>query len=199
MAIALDTISSSTPNSAWCRTIEEDPGTLAISVTPLGDTETILQPYLAKTVSNPSWMADLMGRCGITHHPNAPEGTASADVCGLPAKRAIAAIHELTTLDQGWDGRNAVPVLAGVAASAIGFVRQLPPDQLEGMRSVPFADGRIQLEWDKEQRSLEIEFSSSSEVHYLKWDPDYGIEDEGRVSPVAFVNLNGLVNWFFHG
>jgi hypothetical protein len=146
-----------------------------------------------------SWYADLSGQCGRTHRQLRGEVTSESAVQDVLTRRAVLAIQELTRLERGWDGRHAVPVEESVAESAIAFVRQLRSGQLGTMRSVPFADGRLQLEWDRGERSLELEFANASDAHYLKWDPSEGIEEEGSVSPIRFPALNGLVSWFFNG
>lgn len=200
MALTLDTHTSNTPHSAWCSPAEEHSVTRAIATSPFGKGRSLAKDYLLLTaVEQQGWTADLSKLSGVTRNTQSALGTSAADPQGVPAKRAAAAIDQLTKLEEGWDGRKAVPVASGVAAAAIAFVRQIPPEQLQGMQSVPFTDGRLQLEWDRGERSLEIEFSSPLEVHYLKWDPANGIEDEGKVSPIAHSSLNGLVNWFFYG
>ena len=59
--------------------------------------------------------------------------------------------------------------------------------------------GRLQLEWHSGERSLELEFESPSQVHYLQWDPSEGIEEED-VLPLAQKDENhSLIQWFVAG
>lgn len=147
-----------------------------------------------------SVIARLADQSKETYRQSSSKGLTSEPASqGFFRASAVSAIEELTCLDRGWDGRRAVPVDRAVAKLAISFVRELQPYQLRTMRSVPFADGRMQLEWDLGERSLEIEFTQASEAHYLKWDPPKSVEEEGTVSPFDFIALKKLVDWFFYG
>lgn len=118
---------------------------------------------------------------------------------GNPRATAILSILELTRLPNGWDGRNGKPVQDLVAQEAIEFLSQLPKSYVHSVHCVPFTDGKMQLEWDLDERSLEIEFAAPSLRHYLKWDPRLGVKEEGSDERVGYSGLNELVDWFYNG
>ena len=56
--------------------------------------------------------------------------------------------------------------------------------------------GRLQLEWHRGRRSLELEIEDPTLVHYLKYDADHGIEEEATLPIGETSAMIGLVRWF---
>jgi hypothetical protein len=56
--------------------------------------------------------------------------------------------------------------------------------------------GRLQFEWHRGNRSLELDFETKDKLHYLKWDSDLGIEDEDVISVSDVCGIHGLLRWF---
>jgi hypothetical protein len=58
------------------------------------------------------------------------------------------------------------------------------------------AKGNLQFEWHEGPRTLELEFENASTVHYLKWHPEEGLEDEGLFSLEEIDRALELIRWF---
>lgn len=56
--------------------------------------------------------------------------------------------------------------------------------------------GRVQLEWHRGRRSLELEFETPTTVHFLKWDPDAGVEEEDVLPATQTKELHDLLSWY---
>jgi len=56
--------------------------------------------------------------------------------------------------------------------------------------------GRLQFEWHRGDRSLELEFETSDRLHYLKWDSDTNIEEENVISVSDTDTIHSLLRWF---
>ena len=61
---------------------------------------------------------------------------------------------------------------------------------------VPMAKGNLQFEWHEGPRSLELEIESPDQIHYLKWYPEEGIEEEGFLSIRDITSAEILIRWF---
>src|SRR4051794_29266174 len=96
--------------------------------------------------------------------------------------RVLAQLDEVAYLSPSWDGADAPPPRADILAAVRQWVGQLPDRAAFGPRVpavVPLASGCVQLEWHGEgRRVLELEFEEPDRIHYLRWDPDRGIEEE---------------------
>jgi hypothetical protein len=81
---------------------------------------------------------------------------------------------------------------------AVRVVRSLPVDLQKVPMVVPMSEGRLQLEWHDGPKTLEIEFASADEIHYLKWDSSAGIEEEDilHVDAETPNTIATLITWF---
>lgn len=118
---------------------------------------------------------------------------------GLPAldKRAVCRLlDELRAFKPSWDGYGAAPLDPRNLDAARRFIESLPDGAAPQPMVVPMTRGRVQLEWHRGNRSLELEFETPTTIHYLQWDSDQGIETEDVVAADRVDALMGLVDWF---
>lgn len=115
------------------------------------------------------------------------------------AAGTISEIDELKQLGSNWNGYGAAPIDASIIEAARQLVGSFPPDLVVPPQVVPMTRGRLQLEWHRGSRSLELEFESADEIHYLKWDSETG-EQEEEIIPVAeHDRAVDLIRWFMAG
>jgi hypothetical protein len=113
-------------------------------------------------------------------------------------------LNRLATLRPGWDGEAAPPICRRILLAAREFVSRLPgriKDSVPVPAVVPMARGayrpsNLQFEWDDGQRSLELEIETPSTIHYLKWAPDEGVEEENFFDIHDSEHALALVRWF---
>ena len=77
---------------------------------------------------------------------------------------------ELTKLEKGWDGYNAVPVKIDNANFAMSIIDQLVNPQIYRPSIIPGYNGTVQIEWCENNYELEIEITKSDEVEVLLTD-----------------------------
>ena len=104
-------------------------------------------------------------------------------------------IEALRSLETGWNGYGAGPIDPGAIEAAKRFAAAIPGEVAEP-QVVPMTWGRLQLEWHRGNRSLELEFETPTAVHYLKFDPDRGVEEEDILAADDTGRLIGLLDWF---
>lgn len=61
------------------------------------------------------------------------------------------------------------------------------------------AKGNLQFEWHDGPRSLELEIEDPQTVHYLKWHPEEGVEEEGFFEMQCIDQAEALIRWFRRG
>jgi hypothetical protein len=125
-----------------------------------------------------------------TAHPR------SAAAARLDKAQALGALEALKGLPPDWNGYGAIPIDRGVIGAAEDFIRSLPGDIATTPTVVPMTRGRLQFEWHRGNRSLELEFESSDRLHYLKWDSDAGVEQEEILSAGDTGAVLALLRWF---
>jgi hypothetical protein len=116
-------------------------------------------------------------------------------------------LDEVARLRPGWDGAGAPPLRADILAPVRQWVNRLPDRAAVGPGGpairpavVPLASGRLQLEWHGTgRRILELEFEEPDRVHYLKWDPDRGIEEEDAYPASDLDRSLALIDWINDG
>lgn len=108
----------------------------------------------------------------------------------------VGRLDRLSALPPGWDGYGAAPIDSGSLADALGAARILARGLGPTPAVVPMSRGRLQFEWHRGGRSLELEFGGGGEIRYLKWDPAAGVEDEGVVPPSDPTRILDLTEWF---
>jgi len=115
-------------------------------------------------------------------------------------KTAVSAeIAELKCLNNGWDGYGAPPINREIIAAACRLIRNLPESLAYRPRVVPMSTGNLQLEWHAGQKLLELEFESAQAVHFLQWDPDRDVEEEGVFPVTDEEKAVELIQWFMSG
>ena len=68
-----------------------------------------------------------------------------------------------------------------------------PPDV------VPMRKGNLQFEWHNGSKTLELEIEDPRTIHYLKWHPEAGVEQED-VCGLSDINaVARLIEWFAKG
>ncbi len=108
----------------------------------------------------------------------------------------LRALEGLAALPPNWSGYGASPIDRGVIETAKAFITVSPSGQIGSPKVVPMTRGRLQLEWHRGNRSLELEFESTDRVHYLKWDSDTGIEEEDVIPVIDVGRIHALLRWF---
>jgi hypothetical protein len=91
-------------------------------------------------------------------------------------------IEQLARLPHDWNGYGTDRAALDVIEAASRFIDHLPPDAISTPQVVPMTRGRLQFEWHRGNRSLELEFETPTFVHYLKYDPDQAMEEEATLS-----------------
>ena len=121
----------------------------------------------------------------------------AANTCA--AERLAARLSELSLLEANWDGYGAEPLSREILAAAAEFARWLSGSSSpcgESPTITPMTGGRVQFEWHRGQRSLELEFESPTEIHYLQWDSETGVENEDVIPAADREALGALIRWF---
>jgi hypothetical protein len=118
------------------------------------------------------------------------------DTQPLDKGAVLRSLQELRDFKANWDGYGAVPLDPRNLDAAQRFIEYLPDDAAPTPKVVPMTRGRVQLEWHRGNRSLELEFENPSTIHYLQWDSDQAIETEDIVSSDRYNVLKGLLSWF---
>jgi hypothetical protein len=113
---------------------------------------------------------------------------------GKPA--TLGRIEELALLPHDWNGDGADPIDPKVIEAASRFINLLPPDAISTPQVVPRTQGRLQFEWHRGNRSLELEFESPTLIHFLKFDPDRESEEEATLPVEETSRLLELLHWF---
>ena len=108
----------------------------------------------------------------------------------------IVELERLKDLPAGWDRAHAERIDPQIIDTAQEFVRWLPDALPRLPQVVPMTRSRLQLEWHHIGRSLEIEFESPTQVHFLKWDPRDGTEQEDVLPVSDRERICELIQWF---
>lgn len=112
-------------------------------------------------------------------------------------KQAIyRSLEQLRTFKPNWDGYGAAPPDPRNLDAVRRFIEALPDRAAPQPMVVPMTRGRVQIEWHRGNRSLELEFETPTTVHYLQWDSDQGIEAEDVIPIDQADALKRLLNWF---
>lgn len=108
-------------------------------------------------------------------------------------------LDRIASLPENWDGEGAKPVDPAIVEAAWSFIERLPAHIASTPAVVPSADGYLQFEWNDGPRSLELEVETPSTIHYLKWRPEKGIEEEGIFDIQDDWRAVSLIRWFTRG
>jgi predicted DNA-binding antitoxin AbrB/MazE fold protein len=105
-------------------------------------------------------------------------------------------IDRLAALGPNWDGYGAGALDRAILDAARRFVAGLATDLAAQPLVVPMSNGALQFEWHKGQRILELEIEDPETIHYLKWDPAEGIQEEDVFALKDVEKANRLIHWF---
>jgi hypothetical protein len=107
-----------------------------------------------------------------------------------------ARLDQVAALPPNWDGYNAAPVdpvlvqtIREWGAAMPGWAFAPPP------AVVPLSSGAVQLEWRTGSKLLELEFESPGFIHFLRWDPASGVEEEDSFPTTDRTRAEALVAW----
>lgn len=109
---------------------------------------------------------------------------------------AHASLNKLRELQRDWNGYEAAPIDPEIIASAGKFINDFGVEFQGAPQVVPMTKGRLQFEWHRGSRSLEIELEDPRTIHYLKWDGNLGIEEEDVIDVVNESAITDLLRWF---
>ena len=108
-------------------------------------------------------------------------------------------LRRLALLRENWDLEGARSIDPEIIDAATGFVSTLP-DNLKSHVAmpevVPMRKGNLQFEWHDGPRTLELEIEDARTIHYLKWHPEAGIEEEDVCSISDMDAVARLIEWF---
>ncbi len=105
-------------------------------------------------------------------------------------------LDRLASLPANWDHEGALQIDRAIIQAAHDFVARVPLEIASMPAVVPSAAGNLQFEWNAGRRSLELEFESPSTIHYLKWDPSAGVEEEHFFGVEDTDRALKLMDWF---
>lgn len=111
-----------------------------------------------------------------------------------------ASIHNsltrLRAFQANWEGYGAAPPDPRILDAIARALESVASDSAPTPQVVPMTRGRVQLEWHRGARSLELEFETAETIHYLKSDSDRGIEDEDIFDADDVSEIMALLAWF---
>jgi len=108
-------------------------------------------------------------------------------------------LDRLGSLPPNWDCEGAPRLDPAIIEAAREFISRLPEDIATIPAVVPSAAGTLQFEWDAGPRSLELEIETPSTIHYLKWHPEEGVEEEDVFDITDIDRAVLLIQWFMRG
>ena len=114
----------------------------------------------------------------------------------LDKPSTISRLDRLKDLPPDWNGYGAQPIDVELVEQAKRFVERLPGDIIDTPAVVPMTRGRLQFEWHRANRSLELEFESRGRIHYLKADDDFGTDEEDILLTDQTPEIEELLRWF---
>lgn len=107
-----------------------------------------------------------------------------------------ARLDQLAALPADWDGHGAPPVDPAILTAVRDWGQAMPGWALAPAPAVvPLSSGTVQLEWHVGPRVLELEFETANVIHYLRWDPAGGVQDEETISAGDCARSEGLIRW----
>jgi len=105
-------------------------------------------------------------------------------------------LDRLASLQANWDAEGAEPIDPQIIEAARQLAEELPENLVGLPAVVPMAAGNLQFEWNDGPRSLELEIESPATIHYLKWHPEEGTEEEGFFDIDDIDRTVLLIRWF---
>jgi hypothetical protein len=117
-------------------------------------------------------------------------------IARLDKAATLRALEELVSLPLNGSGYGDCPIGPERIQSAKAFLSALSCEIIATPKVVPMTRGRLQFEWHRGNRSLELEFETSDRIHYLKWDSDVDIEEEDAIPLNDCAKIQALLRWF---
>ena len=108
-------------------------------------------------------------------------------------------LDRLADLQPNWDAEGASRIDPSIIALARSFAAAVDPNLSDPPKVVPMAKGNLQFEWNDGGRTLELEFELPQTVHYLRWDTEEDVEDEGLIDVGDTERCEELIRWFREG
>lgn len=130
-----------------------------------------------------------------------PEDSGFARLCNFDRAVHIG-LDRLAALKPNWDAEGARRVDRQLIAAARDFVSALPgriKTHVAVPAVVPMRKGNLQFEWHEGPRTLELEFETPRQIHYLKWHPEAGVEEEDILSVSQMEAFADLLTWLMKG
>ena len=111
-----------------------------------------------------------------------------------------AKLDQIANLGRNWDAQGAYPIFPSIVEAARELISSLPAKIKTHANSipavVPMRKGNLQFEWHEGPKTLELEIESPTTIHYLKFQPDAGIEEEDLCAITDTDTVTGLIQWF---
>lgn len=111
-------------------------------------------------------------------------------------KALLAEIDQLAALGPNWDGYGGPALDRAILDAARRFVNRIAAVVKQPPLVVPMSSGAVQFEWHQGQKILEMEVEDSSTIHYLKWDPAQGTQEEDVFGIDDVETAVALLQWF---
>lgn len=105
-------------------------------------------------------------------------------------------LDRLAALDANWDGYGAAKLDRDILTAARRFAKRLASAMTVRPLVVPISNGGLQFEWHHGSKILELEIEDPQTVHYLKWDPEKGTQEEDVFRIDDFERASDLIRWF---
>lgn len=109
--------------------------------------------------------------------------------------QTIDKVIKLSNLPENWDSYDGKPPAPNTILLAIKLIASLPWSYFDDVpvpAVIPTSEGGLQLEWNSENRELELEVRPSGQIELFRCQNGEPIE-EGQLKGKA--HLNSLVSW----
>jgi hypothetical protein len=111
---------------------------------------------------------------------------------------ALIDLQKITQLPPNWDSYGSPPLSEYLYRNALRFLSIFKDEDMPEPAIVPISGGGVQFEWYYEDRELEIEFSSITEIVYLK-EFENGSMEEGAIGMNDTISLQKVMDWLVTG
>ena len=107
-----------------------------------------------------------------------------------------AQLDQVAALRPNWDGHGAPAIDPDRVAAVRAWGQTMPGWAFAPAPSaVPLSSGAVQLEWHDGGRVLELEFETQDTIHFLRWGPANGVEDEDTFPVADRARAERLIAW----
>lgn len=107
-----------------------------------------------------------------------------------------AGLDQVSALAPNWDGHGASAIEPESVRAVRAWGQAMPGWAFAPAPAVvPLSSGVVQLEWHVGSRILELEFESPEVVHFLRWDPVHGVQDEDAFPARDRTRSAELIAW----